>query len=251
MIALFSATGNSRLVARSLAILNANEPIIPILTLTQDMVEGQDRIIWVFPVHAWGVPGVVEDVIGRLNFPPATKHYMVATCGDDIGHTDRIWRQLIESRGGTTVGAFSIRMPNTYVLLPGMDTDSDSVAAGKLLDAPSRIEFIAKAIRHGMAITDIQPGALPWLKSRLIRPFFRRFLMSPKPFHADPSRCAGCGRCAKACPLDNITLDTEKHPQWGDRCATCLACFHVCSSHAVEYGGRTRREGQYIAPKSL
>lgn len=66
MIALFSATGNSRLVAQAIAPLTGNDPIVPVLTLTTPMVTGRDRIIWVFPVHAWGVPGVVEDVIRRL-----------------------------------------------------------------------------------------------------------------------------------------------------------------------------------------
>lgn len=248
MIALFSATGNSRLVATALVPLLGNETITPILTLDDSQVEGQNRIIWVFPVHAWGVPGIIEEVISRLAFSPDTEHYMVATCGDDIGRTDLIWRRLIKSRGGNPIGAFSVQMPNTYVLLPGMDTDSDNVEAAKLLDAPARIRFIAKAIRHRMAITDVRPGAAPGLKSGLLRAFFRRFLMSPRPFHADVTRCTGCGSCARSCPLANISIDADRHPQWGDRCATCLACYHVCPTHAVAYGNRTKKKGQYHAP---
>ncbi len=251
MIALFSATGNSRLVAEALAPLLGNEDIIPILTLDQTKVAGQNRIIWVFPVHAWGVPGIVEDVIRSLSFDQSTEQYLVVTCGDDIGRTDRIWRRLIASRGGTPGGAFSVRMPNTYVLLPGMDTDSDSLAAVKLIDAVDRIRFIAKAIRHRMTITDVTPGTMAGFKSRIIRPFFRQFLMSPQPFRYDSERCRGCGACARACPLGNITMNSDNRPEWGDRCATCLACYHVCQSHAVEYGSRTRRKGQYHAPDSL
>lgn len=251
MIALFSATGNSRLVANALSPLLGDEKIIPILTLDQSSVAGQNRIIWIFPVHAWGVPGIVEDVIRNLSFDSTTEHYLVLTCGDDTGRTDRLWRKLVTSRGGICMGAFSVRMPNTYVLLPGMDTDSDSVEAAKLLAAPARIEFIAKAIRHRMSITDLRPGAIPGIKSGMIRPFFRRFLMSPRPFHADSSRCLRCGACVRACPLGNITMDFGNTPSWGERCATCLACYHVCGSHAVEYGSRTRRKGQYHAPVSL
>lgn len=251
MIALFSATGNSRLVAEALSPRLGNEKIIPILTLDQSMIEGQNRIVWVFPVHAWGVPGIVEEVINRLRFDADTEQYLVVTCGDDIGRTDRIWRRIIAARGGRTAGAFSVQMPNTYVLLPGMDTDSDNVAANKLIDAVPRIEFIAKAIRHHAKITDITPGAIAGFKSSVIRPFFRRFLMSPEPFHFDKDRCRGCGGCAKACPLGNITMDAGNRPEWGERCATCLACYHVCRSHAVEYGSRTRRKGQYQAPDSL
>lgn len=250
MIALFSATGNSRLVAQAIAPLTGNEPIVPVLTLTTPMVTGQDRIIWIFPVHAWGVPGVVEDVIRRLRFDPATEQYLIVTCGDDIGHTDRIWRRLIAASGGTTAGAFSIHMPNTYVLLPGMDTDTPAREKAKLTDAPARIRYIAGAINSHSTATDVTPGSLATFKSHVIRPFFRRFLMSPKPFHADTRLCTRCGACVSSCPLGNITI-RDGVPQWGDRCATCLACYHACRRHAVCYGTRTRAKGQYHAPSSL
>lgn len=251
MIALFSATGNSRLVARALSPLLGDEPVADILTLSPASVAGEKRIVWVFPIHAWSVPGVVEEAIGRLTFDPSTEHYMVATCGDDCGRADRAFRRLVESHGGHVVGCFSVRMPNTYVLLPGMDTDSPSVEADKLLAAPARIRFIAKSIRHRASITDLTPGAFPALKSGLLRWAFRRFLMSPRPFHALPGQCTGCGVCVRSCPLANITMASDRLPRWADRCATCLACYHACPSHAVAYGRRTTSKGQYKAPSRL
>lgn len=252
MIALFSATGNTRLAAKYLSSLTGHEPIVPLLTLDQSQVEGCQRIIWMFPIHAWSVPGAVEDVIRRLRFSPRTEQYMVATCGDDAGRADRIWARLIRTRGGSPTGAFTVIMPNTYVLLPGMDTDSPTLEAGKLAEAPARLRYIAKAIRHHMAMNDVKPGAVPGLKSGLLRSFFRHFLMSPKPFHAIADACVGCGGCAGVCPLGNITQAAKGAvPEWGDNCMTCLACYHRCPRHAVAYGNRTAHKGQYRAPASL
>jgi len=251
MIALFSATGNSRLVADALSALLGHEAVVPILSLNASGIEGARRIVWVFPIHGWSAPPIVEEAIGRLRFDADTEQYMVAVCGDDIGRADRRFRRLVESRGGRVKGCFSVRMPNTYVLLPGMDTDSPDVEASKLLAAPARIKFIAKAIRHHMPLTDVTPGAFPALKSGLLRTVFRRFLMSPKPFHALPDRCRRCGLCARVCPLGNITIGADRIPRWADRCATCLACYHTCPTHAVAYGHRTAGKGQYHAPDAL
>lgn len=252
MIALFSATGNTRLAAEYLSPLTGNEPIVPLLTLDQSQVEGCRRIIWMFPIHAWSVPGAVEDVIGRLNFSTGTEHYMVATCGDDAGRADRIWSRLIKARGGVPSGAFTVIMPNTYVLLPGMDTDHSALEARKLADAPARLRYIAKAIRHHMIINDVKPGAFPGFKSGPVKSFFRRFLMSPKPFHAEAGACVGCGECVRVCQLGNITQPRKGAlPAWGGNCITCLACYHRCPRHAVAYGSRTAHKGQYRAPESL
>ena len=34
----------------------------------------------------------------------------------------------------------------------------------------------------------------------------------------------------------------------GMDCTSCLACYHVCPKHAVQYGRRTKRKGQYLNP---
>ncbi len=251
MIALFSATGNSRLVARSLAEELGGESVRELLSLSQSDIEGQERIIWVFPVHGWGIPTVVREVIERHTLSPDTIHYLVLTCGDDIGLTDRHFRELIESRGGHLKGAFSVTMPNTYVIFPGMNTDSHSLEEQKLREAPARVEVIAKYIEAGKEVTDVVAGALPGLKSGILRRFFLRHLLTSRPFHVIERDCKRCGACSRVCPLGNITMSRERLPQWGPHCATCLACYHRCPAHAVAYGRVTSRKGQYRAPSTL
>lgn len=75
-----------------------------------------------------------------------------------------------------------------------------------------------------------------------MRPFFNTFLMSPKPFYATEA-CIACKKCEKACPVNNIKV-TDR-PVWGDNCTQCLACYHICPVHAVEYGKVTAKKGQY------
>jgi len=39
-----------------------------------------------------------------------------------------------------------------------------------------------------------------------------------------------------------------RKPVWGMDCTSCLACYHVCPQHAVQYGKRTKDKGQYFNP---
>ena len=141
-------------------------------------------------------------------------------------------------------------MPNTYVLLPGFDVDSPVVADAKLAAAPARISAIARGIRHRARVDDVIRGSMPWLKSRIVYPLFRRFMMSPRPFRATDS-CTSCGLCARECPMGNITIGSDGRPSWGDDCALCLGCYNRCPSHAVAYGRATAAKGQYHAPRRL
>lgn len=173
---------------------------------------------------------------------------MVCTCGDDIGEAHLMWRKLITDCSWDPCATFSVTMPNTYVLLPGFDVDSKEVERAKLSEAPERIKTIAARIKSGWRGDDVTTGSFKWLKTACFYPFFMRYLMSPKPFHALTDTCIKCGKCIKTCPMNNIAWGNDKYPEWGDNCEMCLACYHCCPTHSVAYGNKTRAKGQYRFP---
>lgn len=255
MIICFSGTGNTALAARALASHFSNERVLmlsaeQLLNPSATILETDDsRIVWAFPTYAWGIPPVVERFIDCVNLKcsASVKHYMLTTCGDDMGYTDRQWRKKMTKRGFSPKGAYAVRMPNTYVFLPGFDVDSKDLATQKLKDAPARIAAIAQSIKEGGSDLLI-PGALPWLKSAIIRPFFNKFLMIPKKFGFNQG-CTTCGACSRVCPMQNITI-TPEGPSWLNNCAFCLRCYHSCPRHAITYGKSTNGKGTYLAPKA-
>lgn len=246
MIISFSGTGNSAKVARELATLLSDKVLSVDINLLRRIADGETiavgepaRVIWVFPVYAWGLPKVVSYIIQQIKLsdgPSATlRHWMVATCGDDIGLTAEQWRQEMHRRNFHTVAAFSVAMPNTYVFLPGFELDRAEVASTKLEAMPSRAREIAARIDSCTPGDNVVRGAFPWIKSRILRPLFDRFLTSPVGFHVDLARCTRCGRCRRSCPLDNITINRAKGPQWGKNCTFCTACYHSCPEHAISW----------------
>ncbi len=252
MIIFFSGTGNSSHVAKELARLLGETTLVQLKgellydPLKSRLSTDDRRIIWVFPTYSWGVPPVVGRFIREAEIIGAehARHYMVVTCGDDIGETAKMWRRMVSARKWTPTTAYSVMMPNTYVCMKGFDVDSKDIERKKLEEAPARIAEIASRINGGIEGDSLLKGSWPGIKTGIIYRYFTKFCMSPKPFKSN-GRCIGCGKCAKACPMDNITMDNDR-PVWHDRCALCLRCYHICPGDAIEYGKATKDKGQYI-----
>lgn len=246
MILLFSGTGNSSLVARRLASALGEKVcrIDAVNYSSPGSVAADEKVIWVFPVHCWGVPEAVRRYISSVEIPGAgqAKHFLVATCGDDCGLTAEMWRKALKRRGWKATAAHSVFMPNTYVTLPGFDVDPIQVADAKMHRMAELVGEVAHAVKCSSPIDSIFRGKMPWIKTKLLYPLFMRLLTSPKPFGSE--HCVKCGKCVKACPLDNVVM-SPSGPQWGERCTLCLGCYHVCPGHHINYGGSTRRKGQW------
>ena len=112
MIICFSGTGNSLLVARQLQghiggdilQLEGERLLDPPAQVIN--VSAGENVVWVFPVYSWGVPPVVVAFMRRCKLieQPGTLHYLVCTCGDDIGMADHQWSKIAGRRGFTPPG---------------------------------------------------------------------------------------------------------------------------------------------------
>ncbi len=255
MIVWFSGTGNSRLVAERLA-ERFGEDLLRIDADYPQRIQSagsQKRIIWVCPVYGWRVPPVVENAVRQMpqEVGRQADHWLVVTCGDDVGETPRYWRKLLAGREWRSCAVFSVQMPNTYVFLPGFNTDSPEVVSSKLNSMPDKVDSISRAISGNEYDVDwVCPGAFPAIKSRVLWHPFHRWLMQPSGFHVSAGQCIGCGKCVRICPMKNIKLsESDRLPQWGSACAFCTACYQICPSHAVIYGIWSKNKGQQIIMK--
>ena len=251
MIFYFSGTGNSKHVAEYLATMLGER----LVAIGEAVAEGNysytlargEMVGWVFPTYSWGPAPIAARFAMRVQlqgYNADTYCFMVTTCGDEVGETVQMFGKAL---GNIRLNvAFSVQMPNNYILLPSFAVDSKELGRSKIEASAARINTIAHAIAHRSETIDVVVGTWRRLKSRLIYPLFRRFAMSDKAFVANADVCTRCGLCARVCPANNITLGCNELPKWHGNCTMCLSCIHRCPVRAIEYGKATRSKGRYF-----
>ncbi len=250
MIYYFTGNGNSGYVAARLGsyLHDCIEKTVDSTRLR--VAAGGSGIGLVFPVYAWGVAPQIADFINswtpddirQINVEKVPV-WAVLTCGDETGACSDMLIKLLKQKGVSLAGVWSIIMPNTYVILPGFDVDSHILAQQKLTSAVGRIKEIGDKIRNHKWETDVWRGNWSRLKTRLVYPLFKRWGINPKKWNKG-KECIKCGQCVRVCPVANIHL-TPDGPVWGENCKSCMACYHNCPNHSLQYGKITVKKGQY------
>lgn len=254
MIFYFSGTGNSEWVAKTVATAFSDKVFeigsAVVHHKTTFMPEKNERIGFVFPVHSWGVPPVVEKFIRQLVLEKYENQLIfgIMTCGDECGYTNLQFLKLLRLKGWESHHIYSIQMPNNYIAFPGFDVDDKSLEHKKKEDAKRTLSGIIDAVNADKIIDCYAKGTKSFLKSKIIYPLFCKYAINSTPFYSTDV-CTGCGICAKKCPTENITIK-DKRPVWGNNCTQCLACIHYCPERATEYGKMTQKKGRYTYSKN-
>lgn len=262
MIFYFSGTGNTRWAAQKVAAATADR----LVNIAEEMLAAEtaqasapqftytlaqdERIGFFFPVHGWRPPRLVLDFLDRLHLTNADSHYayVVCTAGDNVGEAVSILEKRLQTIGIKIDSAISLIMPESYVGLPFMDVDTPAKEQCKKMEADNKLtRFIADIMECRSGVRDITIGHWPRINSRLIGSVFVKKLVTDRPFHVVADRCLHCGKCASVCPVANIHFEKGGEPSWlhNGKCLSCFACYHHCPTHAIEYGCRTKKKGQY------
>ena len=271
MIFYFSGTGNSKWAAKTLA-LETGDTLVSIPEVINSdcsfTIEKDEHVGFIFPIHGWRVPSIVKEFITKLTIKTLgedtshVKHYCfcLVTAGDTIGKAMERFQQQIKSV--TVNDALSLKavcsliMPESYVGLPSMDVDTKEKELEKKEHASKQLKEFSNILKQHphkdsnqiWGWNQLIRGPIPSFFSGPVGGFFERFLITDKPFHVDSRRCVKCGICANVCPVSDIKGGLGFEPEWlhNGKCLTCFSCYHHCPHHAIEFGKRTQKKGQYF-----
>jgi NAD-dependent dihydropyrimidine dehydrogenase PreA subunit/flavodoxin len=268
MVFYFSGTGNTRWAAIKLATAT-HERLIDIAeemrlmklshksTIKPFVLQEDERLGFVFPVHGWRVPKLVREFVTLLQvqFTHQPFVYAICTAGDSIGNTTENLNKLIAanaslvSRGITEISSsYSLIMPESYVGLPFMDVDPQNKETRKKEQAAKELRTICEEVyNQEKGISRLTKGPIPWFFTKIVGGVFEHVLITDKWFHVTPYKCAKCGICTNVCPTKDILGGKGEMPKWLHHkdCLTCFSCYHHCPHHAIEFGNQTQKKGQY------
>lgn len=274
MIFYFSGTGNSKWAAKTLA-LETGDTLVSIPEVINSncsfTLEKDEHVGFIFPIHGWRVPNIVKEFLTKLTIKTLgedtshVKHYCfcLVTAGDTIGKAMERFQQQLKSV--TVNDALSLKavcsliMPESYVGLPSMDVDTKEKELEKKELASKQLKEFSNILKQRphkdsnqiWGWNQLIRGPIPSFFSGPVGGFFERFLITDKPFHVDSRRCVKCGICANVCPVSDIKGGLGFEPEWlhNGKCLTCFSCYHHCPHHAIEFGKRTQKKGQYFYNK--
>jgi ferredoxin len=227
-----------------------------------ELTEGES-LGFVFPIYSWAPPKLVLDFVKRMTVKagPSTLRlasgttgsgtlpytYFACTCGDNCGHTEKVFRKVIEEKGLSLSACFSVQMPETYIGMAGFKLDTEEKAKQKIAVADATLMRNIPQLINKEHFSEMVKGSFPWLKTYLVNPGFNQYATDDTKY-LSTDKCISCGKCVKICPLQNITLE-DGHPKWNGNCTMCMACYHHCPVNAIQYGKGTEGKGQYYFGK--
>jgi len=242
----FSGTGNSLFVAKSLAKLISNCDIksIPMEMHSSKLIKNSQKIGFVFPLYAFGLPNIVIKFIKKFDFSNASYIFSIVTRGaKSWGALDQL-NELLKSKSNKLSAGFYIDMPGNYIIKHRVCSENEQRYLFK--NAEIKIKEIADVINS--KDTKIEKTNIFFrIFSRFYHLIWLNLLKSKHSKFYSDENCDHCGLCVDICAFNNIKLD-KKAPMWGDNCQMCLACLHFCPKQAIQYGSKTKGKTRYHNP---
>lgn len=248
----FSASGNSLNLARRLTEELDNCRLVSIARVVKQNSICVDTpgLGFVFPVFAWGLPGIVSELVSKLDIRGRPYIFAVATCVAIPGNTLKQLRKELKEKGGELKAGFVVssgrsslmKLNSLDKIIIAIDRKRKSIRNGE-----SGIQEITSVLRRG----ENHPIETSSLAANIFGSVFhplaiKSFKTKDAGFEVKGS-CTGCGNCALICPRSNISI-VDCRPVFHHNCELCHACIQWCPGFAIRHEGFDSSLKQYHHP---
>ena len=248
MVLYFTGTGNSRYAAERIASI-INDDCINLFERIKDKnyseIKSDRDFVIVSPTYGWQIPHILRDWLKQSKLSGSKNIYFIMTCGGEIGNASKYLSSLCKEINMNYMGCAEIVMPENYIAL--FDAPEKAEALRIIENSEPDIEKSAQIILSGKPISEKSIGAVDKIKSGIVNAVYYPLLIHSKKFTVSDN-CISCGKCVKACVMNNIKLINSK-PIWTDNCTHCMACICSCPKSAIEYGKASMGKPRYTCPK--
>ncbi len=256
LIAYFSGTGNTRLVADAIlerlekhGYTGETRPVEKIRAADIDA----DVLGVGFPSYGLCYPRIFEPFFGNLpgKEGPAAA-FVFSTHAWSSGDSLTCAAERLREKGYMTVARQSFKCPSNgartffapdHFMYRKMVRFEKGILQ-KIRKFGDQVHERVEAFRENPFH---DPGRKRWINK--LTGFVATHLMEKrlyKDFKVIKNRCIGCGRCVKECPDENLEMQEGKAEFLrGNDCLRCMRCIGICPVNAILFGERSRGKGRY------
>ena len=238
-----SGTGNTKHVTELLfKEIGANGTLVPIESSGVDKALEDDELILAYPTQFSNIPYLVRDFINKhADIWQGKKIFLITTMGLFAGDGTGCAARLLKKYGAVITGGLQIVMPDSIgdckALKKTHEQNKEIIAKAdkRIIDAASQMRA-GKYPKKGLSFASHLAGLFG---QRLW--FYNKTTGYTDKLKIDPSKCIGCGLCAKNCPTQNIRIEDGKAVS-SNQCTMCYRCVDFCPKQAVTLLGKTLHE---------
>jgi len=247
MILYFSATGNTRFIARELARRLEDEALdltVRIREGDHSPISSQKPFVICSPVYVAEPPRFLLSFLRDTPLRGSRDVYFVFTSGGYSGISAFLCRRLAQSKGLRYCGSADFKMPRNYLISTAYPPLETPEIESRIRSACQKLPETAEALRAGGQLSSRHIWLWEILVTLPFVPVWARFRQGTGDFSVTAA-CISCGKCERGCPLKVIRMRDGK-PVWdAPRCAHCMSCIQNCPAGAIEYGRRTQGLERY------
>lgn len=201
-----------------------------------------DELVIAYPTMFSNIPYLVRDFINiHKEAWKGKKIFLITTMGLFAGDGTGCAARLLKKYGAVITGGLQIVMPDSIGDCKALKKPKDQNKA-VIENADKRIIEAAKQIRAGSCPKEGLSFAahLAGLFGQRLW-FYNKTTGYTDKVRIDPSKCVGCGICAKNCPTQNIKIEGGKAVA-SSKCTMCYRCINHCPKQAMTLLGKTLYE---------
>ncbi|MGV9169575.1 MAG: EFR1 family ferrodoxin [Promethearchaeia archaeon] len=206
--------------------------------------ESPSRLVRDYDVLGIGTPtfffhasSLMTEYVQSLPTLNGMPFFVFALYSIHVGDTGNDIRKKLSEKGGRDIGYLKSQGTNHFPAYTrkGVLFCSQNPSRKELDQA--RSFAIGVVSRYGIdnpPVSQFDPS--PPLMYRLERLASKRWLTNhilSRTFSVDEEACIHCRKCVDACPTDNVRVDEEGFPEWGQNCVLCLSCEIACPEGAI------------------
>jgi len=241
LIFCFSGTGNSVKAAKDIAATLGNTDVV-LMKEAYKLTGKYDRIGFVFPSYAGGVPKAVLSYIRMLGIDASSAEYFftVVTCGGAPRDSVPMLRNALAKKGVVLQYGKALPSVGNYISMYPLAPD----VIEKLRLADEKCALYAQEIKE-KAATDIGKTKLG---TTLFYKAGQLYFRANAKKHTVSDTCTSCALCEKLCPTKSIRMENGRPVFSPKSCAQCMACIQWCPASAINCSKETVGRVRYRHP---